>query len=140
MTRISFILSIAVVAAPLSVVVPARATSCAAPEISVTPAQVAVGDDIEVLGRNWNGVCPGPDTIGCWGGSAQEDRPIQDIQLILVNRGTKERYPLGTVDADERMGFSLTVSADVPPGWYVVKDARGESYVSNETKLRVVSR
>ena len=138
MTRRSFFLTIAVLAAPLTVVSGARA-DCASPQLSVQPAQVSAGGEIEVTGRYWSDICNDTGTsVGCWSSPEEESRPTQDIELFLVNRDTKERYPLGVVDANEDLRFTFTTAVDVPPGWYVVKDARGEADVSTSSRFRVV--
>lgn len=122
----------------MTVATGARA-SCAAPELSVTPGQVSVGDEITIKGQYWNDVCNDtPGTSGCWGGSDDEDQPTQNIELILVNRDTKARYPVGTVDADDDLQFKFTTTIDAPPGWYVVKDGDGSSYPGIGSKFRVV--
>jgi hypothetical protein len=136
------ILAVTVLAStsPLWVMWPAAA-DCASPELSVSPAQVAVGEEITVTGEYWNDVCN--DTavgVGCVEVGTEKDRPSQDVQLFLLNRDTRERYELGTVDANESFEFELTATVDVPPGWYVVKDQDGQSYVSQGARFRVVKR
>lgn len=140
MTRRSFLIALAVLAVPLTVVSGASA-DCAAPQLSVEPAQVSVGGEIEVTGQGWSDVCNDTvQSIGCWDAPQEENRPAQNIELHLMNRDTKERYPLGVVDANEEFSFTFTSAIDVPPGWYVVKDARGESYPSLNSRFRVIGR
>jgi hypothetical protein len=129
---------VAVATLPLWLLAPARA-DCASPELSVSPAQVEVGDEITVTGEYWNDVCNDTSmSVGCVSVDSEEDQPSQNIQLYLLDRDTRERFELGVVDADDNFGFELTTTADVPPGWYVVKDQKGQSYVSTGARFRVV--
>jgi hypothetical protein len=136
--RTSLILVVAAATSPLWLLNPAVA-DCGAPELSVSPAQVEVGDEITVTGEYWNDVCN--DTavgVGCMSVDTEEDQPSQNVQLYLLDRDTRERYELGVVDADDAFEFELTTTVDVPPGWYVVKDQEGQSYVSTGARFRVV--
>ena len=138
MTRRSLILTVVVLVSPLTVVTASRA-DCASPELSVQPAQVSRGDEVEVAGEFWNDVCDDTSqSIGCWSAPEQEDQPTQNIELFLLNRDTRARFPLGIVDANDNMGFTSTYTVDVPPGWYVLKDGGGDAYPSIGSKFRVV--
>jgi hypothetical protein len=136
--RAFLILFVVASTAPLWVLSPAGA-DCGAPELSVNPAQVAVGDEITISGEYWNDVCNDTSVgVGCAEVSTEKDQPSQDVELFLVNRDTREQYELGVVDADENFEFELTATADVPAGWYVIKDAGGQSYVSIASRFRVI--
>jgi hypothetical protein len=138
--RTFLIIFVAAATAPMWVLSPAGA-DCGAPELSVSPAQVAVGDEITVTGTYWNDVCNDTSVgVGCAEVPTEKDQPSQDVELFLVNRDTRERYELGVVDANENFEFELTATVDVPPGWYVVKDADKQSYVSTASRFRVIER
>jgi hypothetical protein len=139
MRRASWVL-IAAVTAPLWLVGPAEA-ECTAPHLSVSPHQVAVGEEIRISGTFWNDVCNDDYVdVGCEERPVVPPRPSQNVQLLLVDRDTHRGWEIAEMDADDDFGFELKTAIDVSPGRYVVKAKGEKSHLRAVARLRVVGR
>ena len=78
------------------------AAACVGPQLGLAPAAAAVGDDLTVTVEWLREGCD--DT-----GGADEERPVSDVPVVLVQGGT--RVQLGTVSGrGDRYAGSLTAS------------------------------
>ncbi len=101
---------------------------CAAPSLEVTTKDVSPGERLLVVGHSWGDACndtPGP---GC--NPPPLGEPIQDVTILLKNKSTGETVEVALVDATDEYDFEVTITIpDLPPGKYVLIDARGEGYM-----------
>ena len=85
---------------------PGAAASCVGPQLTLTPARAAVGEDVTVSVEWLREGCN--DYSG-----ADEERPLTDVPVVFVQGGT--RVLLGTVSGSgDRHAGSLTAPV---PGW-----------------------
>lgn len=87
--------------------------ACEAPNISVSPTTVAVGDAVEVVGSGFTGRCddaPGV-SAGVQESQPEQDGGYRDLTVQWVQEATL--VDLAPVDADTDGSFSVTVV--VPP-------------------------
>jgi hypothetical protein len=139
-SRILLSLLVAAVTSPLWLIGPASA-ECGVPRLSVTRAEVAVGEQITMTGTFWNDVCNKDFVdVGCEERPAVPPRPSQNVKLLLVDRDTHRGWEIAEVDADDDFGFKLKTAIDVSPGRYLVK-AKGEKpHLHAVARFRVIER
>ena len=98
--------------------------ACAAPETTVSPGRVAVGDDLLVTGRHF--------AEGCYDtGQGGRQRASQDVPVVLEQDGRTWR--LGSADAAEDT-FELVARVRVPDG---VQPGRARVRVGPARPVRV---
>jgi hypothetical protein len=98
------------------------AASCTGPQVTVTPATFAAGDEVRVAGDFFWDDCYD-------GGQAGTPPATRDVEIRLVTSGdAPETLALTTVDADEDGGIDTAVRVpdDVPPGPARIEAGFGE--------------
>jgi hypothetical protein len=90
--------------------------SCSAPAISVRAGNGASHTGpVTVMGLGWLSGCD--DTGGSCGYQGERSDPLTNIAVDILKRGGK-RVAGGTVDANSRGAFFLTIEVALPPGHY----------------------
>ena len=127
MTRSVGALRVSLVALALGVafgIDPAARADCAGPTFDIRQRTLRVGEDLTIQGQGWGDACNDTDDPGC-GTQPPLGDPIQDIDIVLREKGTDSTHEIATVDADTEYSFETTVVVpDVPPGRYVISDTR----------------
>jgi len=116
------------------------AAGCVAPELSIAgdrstrqqPIELRRGDEVTVDGRFFHTGCDdtgGGDSFGCTADEPEEEVPMDDIGLRLLEKPASTDGPvLGTADADDesRASWTFTVPLDAPTGRGVLRTASSD--------------